>query len=42
VLSNHYRLFDVGGAIGIIGMAAMLLFYTAKNILRLYDEERIS
>jgi phosphatidylglycerophosphate synthase len=42
VLSNHYRLFDVGGAIGIIGMAAMLLFSTAKNILRLYDEERIS
>jgi archaetidylinositol phosphate synthase len=42
VRSNHYRLFDVGGAIGIIGMAAMLLFSTAKNILRLYDEERIS
>jgi phosphatidylglycerophosphate synthase len=41
VLSNHYKLFDVGGAIGIAGMAAMFLFSTAKNILRLYDEERI-
>jgi phosphatidylglycerophosphate synthase len=39
-VSNHYRLFDVGGTIGIAGMVAMLLFSTAKNILRLYDEER--
>jgi len=41
VLPNHHKLFDVGGAIGIAGMAAMLLFSTAKNMLRLYDEERI-
>jgi archaetidylinositol phosphate synthase len=36
-----YRLFDVGGAIGLAGMALMLLWVTARNTLRLYDEERI-
>ena len=41
VLHGRYRLFDFGGAIGIVGMAAMLLSFTAKNIARLYDEERI-
>jgi hypothetical protein len=39
--SNHYKLFDVGGALGIAGMAAMLIFSTAKNTHRLYNEERI-
>ena len=41
VWHGHYRLFDFGGAIGIIGMTAMLLFFTARNIVRLYNEERI-
>ena len=41
VLKGHVRLFDFGGAIGIIGMTAMLLFFTARNIARLYDQERI-
>lgn len=41
VLHGRYRLFDFGGAIGIAGMTAMLLFFTAKSIMRLYDEERI-
>ena len=36
-----YRLFDVGGAIGLAGMAAMLLWITAANTARLYREERI-
>ena len=40
VLDMHFRLFDVGGAIGIAGMATMLMFFTAKNIVRLYREER--
>jgi archaetidylinositol phosphate synthase len=40
-LSNHHKLFDVGGAIGIAGMAAMLIFSTAKNTHRLYKEEPI-
>lgn len=41
VLHGRYRLFDVGGAVGIAGMMAMLLFFTAKNIARLYREEPI-
>lgn len=36
-----FRLFDVGGAIGLAGMAVMLLWITAKNTLRLYGEEKI-
>jgi phosphatidylglycerophosphate synthase len=35
------RLFDVGGAIGASGMALMIAFFTAKNTVRLYREERI-
>lgn len=41
VWHGHYRLFDFGGAIGIVGMSVMLLFFTAKNIARLYNEEQI-
>ena len=41
VLHRHYRLFDVGGAIGIAGMTAMMVAFTAMNIVRLYREERI-
>ena len=41
VLEMHFRLFDIGGAIGIVGMAAMLMFFTARNIVRLYREERL-
>ena len=41
VLKGHYRLFDVGGVIGLAGMAAMLVFFTARNTHRLYVEERI-
>lgn len=41
VLHRHYRLFDIGGAIGLVGMALMLLFFTAQNTRRLYREERI-
>lgn len=36
-----YRLFDVGGAIGVAGMLAMLVFFTIQNTMRLYREERI-
>ena len=36
-----FRVFDIGGAVGIVGMAAMLICFTARNIARLYDEERI-
>lgn len=41
VLKSHYRLFDVGGFIGLIGMTAMVLFFTARNTWRLYHEERL-
>jgi archaetidylinositol phosphate synthase len=41
VLHGHYRLFDIGGAVGLIGMSLMLVFFTLKNGRRLYCEERI-
>lgn len=40
-LGGDYRLFDVGGAIGLAGMGLMLMVFTAKNTIRLYREERI-
>ena len=42
VIHGHYRLFDIGGAIGLAGMTAMLIFFSVKNTVRLYREERIS
>jgi len=41
VLHMHFRLFDVGGAVAIVGMTTMLVFFTARNIVRLYREERL-
>ena len=41
VLYGHYRLFDIGGVIGLAGMTLMLVFFTLKNGYRLYREERI-
>jgi archaetidylinositol phosphate synthase len=37
-----YRLFDVGGAIGLTGMGLMVIVFTLQNTVRLYREERIS
>jgi archaetidylinositol phosphate synthase len=42
LFGERFRLFDVGGAIGAIGMALMIVFFTAKNAMRLYREERIA
>ena len=39
--SRYYRLFDVGGAIGIAGMAAMLVWSSAKHTRVLYNAERL-
>lgn len=39
VLHRQLRLFDIGGAVGIAGMTAMLLVSTARNTARLYREE---
>jgi len=36
---GYYRLFDVGGLIGLIGMCTMLLVWTFCNTWRLYEEE---
>jgi archaetidylinositol phosphate synthase len=41
VLHGSYRLFDLGGTIGLIGMSLMLVFFTGRNAYRLYCEERI-
>ncbi len=41
VFGVRYRLFDVGGAIGIVGMAVVLIFFTIENTIRLYREDRI-
>ena len=38
---GRYRLFDVGGAAGLVVMAAMLIVTTLTNTARLYREERI-
>jgi archaetidylinositol phosphate synthase len=41
VLRGQYRLFDVGGGIGLMGMSLMLMFFSAQNTFRLYREERL-
>jgi hypothetical protein len=41
-LGREYRLFDVGGTIGLLGMALMLICFTLQNAVRLYREERIA
>ena len=41
VIHGKYRLFDIGGAIGLAGMLLMLVVVTLKNTVRLYREERI-
>lgn len=41
VLHGHYRLFDIGGAVGLCGMTSMIVFFTVKNGYRLYCEERL-
>ncbi len=41
VIHGRYRLFDIGGAIGLVVMVLMLVVMTLKNTIRLYCEERI-
>jgi archaetidylinositol phosphate synthase len=41
VLAGVYRLFDVGGAIGLAGMSLMVVVFTLQNTARLYREERM-
>ena len=42
VLGGVYRLFDMGGAIGLAGMSLMVVAFTLKNTARLYREERLA
>jgi phosphatidylglycerophosphate synthase len=41
-LGRFYKLFDVGGMIGLVAMALMVVFFTGENTLWLYREERIA
>jgi phosphatidylglycerophosphate synthase len=41
LLGARYRLFDIGGAIGLAGMGVMVVVFTLQNTMRLYREERI-
>lgn len=38
---GEYRLFDIGGAIGLVGMGAVLIYFTGQNAMRLYRAERL-
>jgi len=42
LLGGIYKLLDVGGTIGLLGMAFMAVFFTAQNTIRLYREEKIT
>jgi archaetidylinositol phosphate synthase len=39
---GEYRLFDVGGAIGLSGMVLMLFSFTVQSTVRLYRRERVT
>jgi archaetidylinositol phosphate synthase len=41
VVKAHYRLFDIGGIVGLVGMSLMLVYFTGRNTYRLYMEERL-
>jgi phosphatidylglycerophosphate synthase len=41
LFGERYRLFDVGGLIGLAGMGLMVVVFTIQNTARLYREERI-
>lgn len=38
---ERYRLFDIGGSVGLAGMGLMVVVFTLQNTIRLYREERI-
>ena len=40
-LGAQYRLFDVGGVMGLVGMGVMVISFTLQNTVRLYRQERI-
>jgi phosphatidylglycerophosphate synthase len=38
---ERYRLFDIGGSVGLAGMGFMVVVFALQNTIRLYREERI-
>ncbi len=42
LMGSEYRLFDVGGAMGLAGMGLMVVVFTIENTARLYREERMA
>jgi archaetidylinositol phosphate synthase len=42
IMQGQYRLFDVGGIVGLAGMSLMLAYFTGRNTYRLYIAEPIS
>jgi len=42
VFGGEYRLFVLGGAIGLAGMGLMLVVFTIQNTVRLYREEKVT
>jgi len=41
LFGRQYRLFDVGGVIAIAGMAIMLVYFSIRNTITLYNAERL-
>jgi len=41
IAGRHYRLFDVGGLVGIIGISAMLISSVVRHTILLYNSERL-
>jgi archaetidylinositol phosphate synthase len=41
LFGNQFLLFDVGGAVGICGMAAMLIWASVRHTIQLYNAERL-
>jgi archaetidylinositol phosphate synthase len=42
LMGMHFRLLDIGGVIGIVGMALMLIISAIQHTRTLYREEKIS
>jgi hypothetical protein len=40
-MGREYRIFDIGGAIGIAGMALMLIWSAVRHTRQLYNAERL-
>lgn len=41
IAGQQYLLFDIGAAVGLIGMAVMLIAATIRHTVQLYNEERL-